>query len=65
MQNRFVLSTDGCRLVTTSWSIEFKFKLVLASWRSNLDNWMRFGMEKGEISYLGGNRQLYQLETGN
>lgn len=58
IQNMFIPFTDGSRLATASWRTELKFKMVLASWRSNLENWMQFNMEKWEVSYLGGIKQL-------
>jgi len=54
----FIPFTDGSRLTTARWRTEFKFKMVLASWISNLENWMQFNMEKCEVSYLGGIKQF-------
>lgn len=61
----FIPFTGGSTLATASWRTEFKFKMVLASQRSNLENWMQFNMEKCKVSYLGGIKQLSQLGTGN
>lgn len=54
----FIPFTDGSRLTIASQRMEFKFKMVLTGWRSCLENWMQFNMEKLEVSYLGGIKQL-------